>query len=43
MFERKIELIDGGELNFDKFLFDFNVKKKTFEKSYSKIITSILL
>ena len=28
MFELEIELIDGGELNFDKSFLHFNVKKK---------------
>ena len=36
MFELEIELIDGGELNFDKSFLHFDVKKKIYAKNHSK-------
>ena len=36
MLELEIELVDGGELNFNQSFLKFNVKKKMQAKSYSR-------
>ena len=38
MSEPEIGLADGGELNFDKSLLQFNVKKIIYEKSSSQFV-----